>query len=94
MSCGGYCKKGVPVMKDDDTFKNYLFDLGGLVKEYALAAAAEREKQSDRAAQEFYDGYILGFHRVVSLMQQQAHAFGIDLKDLQLEGFEPDRDLV
>jgi hypothetical protein len=81
-------------MKDDDTFKNYLFDLGRLVKEYALAAVAEREEQSDRAAQEFYDGYVLGFHRVVSLMQQHAQAFDIDLKDLQLEGVEPDRDLV
>ena len=40
-------------MKDDDTVKNYLFDLGGLIKEYALAAVAEREKQSDRAAQAF-----------------------------------------
>jgi len=91
---GDTARKGYPVMKDDDTFKNYLFDLGRLVKEYALAAVAEREKQSDRAAQEFYDGYVLGFHRVVSLMQQQAQAFDIDLKDLQLEGFEPDRDLV
>jgi hypothetical protein len=81
-------------MKDDDTVKNYLYDLGGLIKEYALAAVAEREKQSDGAAQEFYDGYVQGFHRVVSLMQQQAQAFGIDLKDLQLEGVEPDRDLV
>jgi hypothetical protein len=81
-------------MKHDDTVKNYLFDLGGLIKEYALAAVAEREKQSDRAAQEFYDGYVQGFHRIISLMQQQAQAFGIDLKDLQLEGVQPDRDLV
>jgi hypothetical protein len=82
------------VVKDDETFQHYLFDLGGLIKGYALAAVAEREKQSDRAAQEFYDGYVQGFHRVVSLMQQQAQAFGIDLKELQLEGIEPDRDLV
>jgi hypothetical protein len=91
---GDTARKGYPVMRDDDTVKNYLFDLGGLIKEYALAAVAERERQSDRAAQEFYDGYVQGFHRVVSLMQQQAQAFGIDLKDLQLEGVQPDRDLV
>lgn len=87
-------ERGYPGMKDDDTFKNYLVDLGRLIKEYALATVAEREKQSERAGQEFYDGYVLGFHRVVSLMQQQAQVFGIDLKDLQLEGVEPDRDLV
>jgi len=54
----------------------------------------ERQKQEDSASLEFYEGYILGFHRIVSLMQQQALAFGIELKDLQLEGIEPDRDLV
>jgi hypothetical protein len=81
-------------VKDNEKFKHYLFDLGRLVKEYALAAVAERQKQEDPASQEFYDGYVLGYHRVVSLMQQHALAFGIDLKDIQLEGIEPDRDLV
>lgn len=81
-------------MKDDEKFQHYLFDLGRLVKEHALAAVEEKQKQEDTTAQEFYDGYVLGFHRIVSLMQQHALAFGIELKDLQLEGIEPDRDLV
>jgi hypothetical protein len=81
-------------VKDDEKFKNYLFDLGRLVREYALAAVAQRQKQEDPASLEFYEGYVLGFHRIVSLMQQQALAFGIELKDLQLEGLEPDRDLA
>ena len=81
-------------MKDDEKFKHYLFDLGRLVREYALAAVEERQKQEDSTSLEFYEGYILGFHRIVSLMQQQALAFGIELKDLQLEGIEPDRDLA
>jgi hypothetical protein len=80
-------------VKDDKKFEHYLFDLGRLVREYALAAVEERQKQKDPASLEFYEGYILGFHRVVSLMQQQALAFDIELKDLQLEGIEPDRDL-
>ncbi len=81
-------------MKDNEKFKNYLLDLGQLVKEYALEAVEERLKHKDQPTQDFYDGYILGFHRIVSLMQQQAQAFGIDLKDLRLDGIEPDRDLV
>ena len=81
-------------MRDDEQFQNYLFDLGGLVKEYARAAVQERQQQQDQAAREFYDGYVLGFHRIISLMQQQAQAFGIAFKDLQLDGIEPDRDLV
>jgi hypothetical protein len=81
-------------VKDDKKFEHYLFDLGRLVREYALAAVEERQKQEDTASLEFYEGYILGLHRIVSLMQQQALAFGIELKDLQLEGIEPDRDLA
>lgn len=81
-------------MSHDEQLQNYLFDLGGLVKEYARVAVQARQQQQDQAAQEFYDGYVLGFHRIISLMQQQAQAFGIDLKDLQLDGIEPDRDLV
>jgi hypothetical protein len=81
-------------VKHDEKFKHYLFDLGRLVREYALAAVEERQKQEDAASLEFYEGYILGFHRIVSLMQQQALAFGIELQDLQLEGIEPDRDLA
>ncbi len=81
-------------MKDDAQLKHYLFDLGRLIKEHALSAVEEREKHRDQPGQEFYNGYVLGFHRIVSLMQQQALAFGVDLKDMQLEDVEPDRDLV
>ena len=80
-------------MKDDIRWKSYLCDLGQLVKDYALDAVAEREKHNNEPSQEFYDGYVLGFHRVISLMQEQASAFDIDLKDIQLDGIEPDRDL-
>jgi len=81
-------------VNDHERLKNYLLDLGQLVKEYALEAVAEREKHRGQPVQEFYEGYVLGFHRIVSLMQQQALAFGIDLKALRLDGIEPDRDLV
>ena len=81
-------------MKDDVQWQNYLIDLARLVKEYALEAVEEREKHRNKPTQEFYDGYVLGFHRIVSLMQQQAIAFDIDLKEIQLDSIEPDRDLV
>ena len=81
-------------MKEGELLKSYLFDLGGLGKEYALAAIEAREQHKARPEQEFYDGYVLGFYRIVSLMQQQALAFGLNLKDVQLDGIDPDRDLV
>jgi hypothetical protein len=81
-------------MKDDVQWQNYLIDLGRLVKEYALTAAEEREKHRNESTQKFYDGYVLGFHRIVSLMHQQALDHNIDLKEMQLYSIEPDCDLV
>jgi len=81
-------------MKDIEKFRNYLLDVGRLIEESARQAVEEREKHRGQPTQEFYDGYVLGFHRVVSLMQQEALAFGIDLKALYLDSIEPDRDLV
>jgi hypothetical protein len=81
-------------MKDNVQWQNYIVDLGRLVKEYALEAVEEREKHRNEPTQEFYDGYVSGFHRIVSLMQQQAIVFDIDLKEIQLDSIDPDRDLV
>lgn len=36
----------------------------------------------------------MAFYHVISLMQDQALGFGIDLKDLKLESIDPDRDLL
>jgi hypothetical protein len=36
----------------------------------------------------------MGFHRVVSLAQQQAAAFGLELEELGLAGVDPNRDLT
>lgn len=65
---------------------------GKVPRKFNEPCGAMREQEAP-ASLEFYEGYILGFHRIVPLMQQQALAFGIELKDLQLEGIEPDRDL-
>ena len=81
-------------MKDTEKFRNYLLDLGQLIKESALEAIEEREKHRGQPAQEFYDGYVLGLHRIVSLMQQQAWVFGIPLEEIGLADINPDNDLV
>ena len=71
---------------DPDTYKYYLLDLGVLLKEMALEA-------KKRQTGEFEMGYVSCFHRVLTLMQQQAEAFGIPLKEIGLEGIDPDVDL-
>jgi hypothetical protein len=71
-------------------YEDYLHDLGLLIKEMALEAKeTARTTESDFAV-----GYMAGFHRVVSLMQQQAEAYGIPLKELALDGIDPDSELV
>lgn len=68
----------------------YLLDLGFLIRDLAVESKlAAMEKQSD-----FAIGYMAGFHRVVSLMQQQAEAFNIPLEEIALAGFDADRELV
>ncbi|MEJ2767059.1 hypothetical protein VV869_24245 [Photobacterium sp. MCCC 1A19761] len=64
-----------------DKFENYTKDLGALVKEYALDSISDFNREKS----DFNTGYMMAFHRIVTLMQQQAEVFDIDLKDIGLE---------
>jgi hypothetical protein len=68
----------------DEAHKNYLRDLGYLIKE---AAEEARSSYLAKAAEsDAYDlGYLMAYHRIVTLMQQQAEAFGIPLADVSLD---------
>ena len=69
---------------------DYLRDLGVIIKEMAFQA----KRCSVESPGEFSSGYLAGFHRVVSLMQQQAEAFGISCDELGISGIDADVDLV
>ena len=71
----------------------YIQDLGVLLKELALRAKNEATtvSEDDRG---FALGRLTAMHEVISLMQQQATAFGLDLRDIGLDGINPERDLV
>ncbi|MGG7607115.1 hypothetical protein [Massilia sp. BKSP1R2A-1] len=71
-------------------YEGYLHDLGLLLKELAIEA---KQKASDGGS-DFSVGYLAGFHRVISLMQQQGEAFHIPMSAIGLEGIDPDDDLV
>ena len=77
--------------KDPTVFEDYLRDLGRLIREMALDAKAKAEASG---GSEFDVGYMAGFHRVVSLMQQQAEAFDLPLESLALNDLDPDEELV
>jgi len=76
-------------------YRNYLYDLGFLIKERALNAKKTREQEEKGSEGYMYEsGRLMAFNEVVSIMQQQAEAFGIPLEELRLEDIDPDRDLV
>lgn len=73
-----------------DVFENYCHDLGYLIREMALEAKQAHLSQGT----DFTAGYLAGFHRVVSLMQQQCLGFGIPWEEIRLDGIDPEQDLV
>ncbi len=75
---------------DNEVYKNYLLDLGKLISEMAF----EAKKKSNDEYNDFNAGYLSGFHRVVSLMEQQAEAFGIEKKEIGIEEVDADSDLI
>ncbi len=77
-----------------DTAALYLRDLGGLVKELARAAKGELEGATAGEDRAYAQGRLMALHEVVSLMQQQADAFGLSYRDLSLDDVDPERDLL
>lgn len=75
---------------DATVYQNYLKDLGEGIKELAL----EAKQQAVEKGSDFSLGYMAGFHRIVSLMQQQAESFDIPVKEIGLDGIDADEDLV
>jgi len=81
-------------MNSGDTFRNYLIATNELLLEFAREAKRQADATRGTEAGNFDVGYLMGFHRVISLLQQQAPAFGLEVRDVGLEGIDPDRDLT
>ena len=79
---------------EDQTFKNYLHDLGTLVKENARGAKEQKDSSRGSLSQDYNSGYLMAWYEVVSLMQQQAEAFDIPFEALDLHDIDPDKDLL
>jgi hypothetical protein len=79
---------------NDSKYENYLYDLGTFLKEMALEAKKDMDSSEGPETKNYKTGYCMGFHRVISLMQQQAEAFSIPLKKINLSDIDADRDLI
>jgi hypothetical protein len=76
---------------NEKTAQHYLLDLGTLLKEHAVTT--RRESKAD-PSDSFALGRLMAYHEVISLMQQQARAFGLPLENLNLNDIDPERDLL
>lgn len=77
----------------EESAPGYLLDLCRLLK----AAARKAKDKKDRCPQadrDFALGRLMAYHEVMSLIQQQALAFDLDLADLGLDDVDPERDLL
>jgi hypothetical protein len=74
-------------------YADYLIDLTRLVKDLALSAKKQKSSAAGDDLQ-FASGRLLGLHEVISLMQEQAVAFGIPATDIGLGDIDPERDLT
>lgn len=77
----------------EDKYKNYVLDLGVILKEMSMDASKEYQESKNTNEESYKLGYLMGFHRVLTLMQQQAEGFCISQKEIGLEGFDADTDL-
>jgi hypothetical protein len=87
--------------KMSELYKNYLSDLIFLLKEEALKnkklfedKKLKTELNYDDPDLTYLSGKNFTYYEVLSLIQQQAEAFGIDPKEINLENFDADKDLL
>lgn len=73
-----------------DNYKSYIISLGEIIREYAENAKENKDSVIGTKQEQFATGYLAGFHRIVTLMQQQAEIFDISLKELSLDIDEVD----
>ncbi|MCU7556015.1 hypothetical protein OCL06_15600 [Alteromonas sp. ASW11-19] len=77
----------------NEKFKNYVYDLGVILKEKALDAKVEKDKSAGAKDTDYNLGYLMAYYEVVSLMQQQANSFEIELSEIGLDDIDPELEL-
>ncbi|PWB39075.1 MAG: hypothetical protein C3F02_00440 [Parcubacteria group bacterium] len=75
---------------NSNKYLGFIADTFKLIKEDALESKNKLKKERNS----FNEGNLLAYYSVVSILQQQAEAFEIDLKDISLDGIDAEKDLV
>jgi hypothetical protein len=74
--------------------KNYLFDLGYLLRERALEAKQKLRDARGTTSEAFAEGRLMAYYEVLSLLLGQAISFELPVEDLHLQELDPNRDLL
>ena len=77
----------------DGNYKSYLISLGEVIREYAKEAKRNKDLAIGTEREQLATGYLSGFHRIVTLMQQQAEIYDISLKEISLDKLD-ETDLI
>jgi len=75
-------------------FKNYLLDLGELIKEKARAVKRIKDSVNKDDDIGYATGYLMAFYEVVDLMKSQADVFEIPQQDMGLADIDPESELL
>jgi hypothetical protein len=79
----------------EDVYRNYLRDLGYILRENAIKAKEDFHAAKDPEDRAFRQGFRMAYYDVVTIMQQQQIAFyEVSDSDLAFEDFDPERDVL
>ena len=63
-------------------YKAYLETLGEVIREYAIEAKKQKDIAIATDRENFATGYLSGFYRIITIMQQHAEAYEIPPEEL------------
>ncbi len=77
----------------EENFKNYVQCISLIIKDNAKKSKSEADNSKEEDS-DYNTGYLMAYHEVVAIMKNQAFAFGLDQKDIELADIEPEKDLL
>lgn len=80
--------------QDYTKYRQYLWDFAHLMRSQAFEEIAERHKALTEEEKAYHTGRVSAYHRVISLLQQQADGFDIPLEELKLHDIDADKDIA
>ena len=74
----------------ENKYSYYLKDFETITKKYAREAIKEYIEAKGTDSEDYKTGYMMGFHRFINLLQQQAESSDISLEELELDDIKED----